>query len=155
MRYDPTGYWSWQRQAAVGTAIILIGFAILLAPPTGGASLGALTLSASTIAAAGGSMVIVGTIITGDAVAQATINNAKPSRKSGKERSTQHPSWVSQNDVDLSKSAQENATDLLNKKFGKGNWGKGPTSDFNQIVKWINRCLKVLTLIISKMELED
>ena len=118
MRYDPTGYWSWQRQAAVGTAIILIGFAILLAPPTGGASLGALTLSASTIAAAGGSMVIVGTIITGDAVAQATINNAKPSRKSGKERSTQHPSWVSQNNVN-SRSKNTNITRRLYKKKSK------------------------------------
>jgi hypothetical protein len=36
-------------------------------------------------------------------------------------------------------SAQQNAKDILNNQFGPGNWNKGPGSDFNKIVKWINR----------------
>ena len=37
------------------------------------------------------------------------------------------------------KSLRENAKDILNNQFGPGNWNKGPGSDFNKIVKWINR----------------
>ena len=148
MGYDPTGYWSWgtKEQLTLGSTVLIVGLALLLAAPTGGASLGAgaLAISATTAVAAGGTMVVAGTVIVGNAANQASISVAKPSKKSAKERSTEHPSWVSQRDVDLGKSAQDNATDLLNNKYGPGNWGKGPKSDFNQIVKWINRSLKTI-----------
>ena len=157
MGYDPTGHRDsgWRNQAVIGTAVVIIGLALLLAPPTGGASLGLLTLSASAMTAIGGTAVVVGTAVVGDAVTKATVHNAKKSRQSDKERSTQHPSWVSQGDIDLNKSAQQNATELLNNKYGEGKWEKGPSSDFNKIVKWINRSLKIVALITTEMSREE
>lgn len=159
MGYDPTGHWDWgwKEQATLGTTVLLVGLAILLAAPTGGTSLafGALVLSSTTVAAAGGAMAITGTVMAGNALAQATVNYAKQSKKSGKERASDKPSWVSQSDVDVGKSAQQNATELLNNKYGSGNWGKGPKTEFNQIVKWINRGLKAITLIMVEMLMED
>ena len=159
MGYDPTGHWDWgwEEQAALGTTVLIVGLALLLAAPTGGSSLafGALALSSSTAVAAGSAMAITGTVMVGDAVAQATVNYAKQSKKSGKERATDKPSWVSQSDVDLGKSSQQNATDLLNNKYGSGNWGKGPRTEFNQIVKWIDRGLKAVVLIMADMLMEE
>ena len=159
MGYDPTGHWDWgwEEQAALGTTVLIVGLALLLAAPTGGSSLafGALALSSSTAVAAGSAMAITGTVMVGDAVAQATVNYAKQSKKSGKERATDKPSWVSQSDVDLGKSSQQNATDLLNNKYGSGNWGKGPRTEFNQIVKWIDRGLKAVILIMADMLMEE
>ena len=159
MGYDPAGTWDWgwEEQAALGMTVLIVGIALLLAAPTGGTSLaaGALMISASTVAAAGSAMAITGTIMVGNAVAQSTVHYAKQSKKSGKERATDKPSWVSPSDVDLGKSSQQNATDLLNNKYGSGNWGKGPTAEFNRIVKWIDRALKVVTFIVAEMLKED
>ena len=63
----------------------------------------------------------------------------KTSKQTGKERATDKPSYVNKGMVDRSLSAQQNAKDILNNQFGPGNWNKGPGSDFNKIVKWINR----------------
>lgn len=98
---------------------------------------------------------VTGTVVAGTADAQATVNYAKQSKKSGKEKSSDKPSCVTQNDVDLSKSAQQNATELLDDKFGKGNWNKGPRSDFSRIVKWINRSLKVSAVFWYELFMED
>jgi hypothetical protein len=159
MGYDPTGHWDWgwEDQAAFGTTVFLFGLALLLAAPSGGSSLSVcgLLLSSSTVFAAGSAMTISGTVIFGGAVAQATVHYAKQSKKSGKERATDKPSWVSQSDVDLGKSSQQNATDLLNNKYGSGNWSKGPRTEFNQIVKWIDRGLKMFTFMILDMLMED
>ena len=159
MGYDPLGHWDWgwEDQLAFGTGVLIIGLALLLAGPTGGTSLtaGAWALASSTTLAAGAAATITGTVIVGEALSQADVSYAKKSRQSDKERSTKHPSWVSQSDVDLNKSAQENATELLNNKYGEGNWRKGPSSDFNQIVKWINRSLKAVTLIMLNMIAEE
>ena len=71
---------------------------------------------------------------------QATITEAKKqSRKSGKETASDKPSWVNRGMVDSGQSAQQNATRILNEKYGVGNWRKGPGEEFNQIVKWITR----------------
>jgi RHS repeat-associated protein len=85
---------------------------------------------------------------------QATINYAKKSKKSGKEKSSDKPSYVSQDDIDPSKTAQQNATDILNQKFGEGNWPKGPGSDFNKIVKWIHRGVGMFVFEMYKMKVE-
>ena len=80
MGYDPAGYWDWgwEERAALGTTILIVGIALLLAAPTGGSSLafGALALSSTTAVAAGSAMAITGTVIVGDAIA-ASINQAK------------------------------------------------------------------------------
>lgn len=79
----------------------------------------------------------------------------KKSKQSNKERSTNKPSWLSPDDVDLAKSAQENARRLLNNKYGSGNWRPGPDSEFNKIVKWINRSLKTIFGFTKLFGLED
>ncbi len=159
MQYDSTGHWSWswKEQAALGTAVLVAGLALLLAAPTGGSSLvvGTAVLSSATTVAAGGAMVVTGTVMTGDALAQATVSYAKQSKKSGKERASDKPSWVSQSDVDLNKSSQKNATDLLNSKYGSGNWRKGPKTEYNQIVKWIDRGLKIVVWVTCDMLMES
>ena len=93
--------------------------------------------------------------MTGDAVAKAAIQYSKKSRQSGKERATDKPSWVSRNNVDSGKSAQQNASDMLNNKYGSGNWKKGPGTEYNQIVKWINRGLNGIALLLLERLLED
>ena len=59
--------------------------------------------------------------------------------RSGKEMSSGKPSWVNKNMVDFGKSAQQNAKDILNNKYGPGNWKEGPGTEYNKIVKWIVR----------------
>ena len=74
--------------------------------------------------------------------AKMSAHFAKKSKKSGKEKSTDKPSWVDKNSIDLSKSAQHNAKRLLDNKYGNGNWKKGSNSEYSKIVKWIQRSLK-------------
>jgi len=56
--------------------------------------------------------------------------------------STERPFWVNRDMVDETLSAQENATDILNNKYGVGNWRKGPGTEYNKIIKWIERHLR-------------
>ena len=67
-------------------------------------------------------------------------NNKKQTRRSDKEKSTDKPSWVNRNDVDFSQTPQQNATRLMNQKYGMGNWTKG-SPEYSQIVKWIQRSI--------------
>ena len=67
--------------------------------------------------------------------------SSKKSKISGKEGSTEKPSWVNQGMLDPSKSAIENATRLLNEKWGINKWHKGANTEFNKIVKWLVRHL--------------
>ena len=62
----------------------------------------------------------------------------KESRRSDKEKSSDKPSWVNRNDIDFSQTPQQNATRLMNQKYGVGNWKRG-CREFSQIVKWIKR----------------
>ncbi len=71
-----------------------------------------------------------------------TYISVKQTRKSQKETSSDKPSWVTENMVEKSKSAQQNATDILNNRYGFGNWPKGPKTEFNRIVKWIERYVR-------------
>ena len=61
---------------------------------------------------------------------------------SGKETSSEKPSWVNINMVDSSKTTQQNTIDMLNSKYGINNWLKGAGKEYNQIVKWIVRYVK-------------
>lgn len=67
---------------------------------------------------------------------------AKTSRKPGKVTSSDKPSWVNESMVDPNKTAQQNAKDILDWKYGPGNWQKGPGTEYNKIVKWIERYLR-------------
>ena len=159
MRIDITGYKTqkWEEQALLGAAVLMLGLAILFAAPTGGASLalGALALSSSAMVTVGGAIAITGTVMVGDALIQSNAYYARQSRKSGKERSSDKPSWVHREDVDLNISSQKNATEILNNKYGKGKWGKGSATEYNQIVKWIDRGLKMFVFILADMLREE
>jgi len=79
------------------------------------------------------------------------------SKKSKKEKSTRHPSYTNRGLIDKTLNAHQNATNMMNNKWGKGNWGRGPGSDYNQIVKWIIRgqLLKEILMDINNNEIDD
>jgi hypothetical protein len=84
-------------------------------------------------------LTVTGAQILTAAGAGAIYMFAKTSRRSGKDKSNDKPSWVNSSMVDKNKSPHQNATDILNAKYGEGNWIKGPKSEFSQILKWIIR----------------
>ena len=66
-------------------------------------------------------------------------DNMYSTKKSKKARSTDKPSYVNRGMIDKSLTVQQNARNMMNNKWGPGNWNKGPGNDFNKIVKWITR----------------
>ena len=149
MGYDPTGHWDWgwEEQAAVGTAVIMIGLALLLAPPTGGASLGALAISASTITAAGEATICIGTVIVGDAIT-ASISEANGKRTSRNQMQKQVESKKAPKEVDRVDGPHigtENQQDHIHFKDGtainvdgtQSHKGNGIPQITNAILKWI------------------
>ena len=84
---------------------------------------------------------VAATSTTAIAMSIGVVLFAKQSKKSNKERSTEHPSWTNRSMIDPNKSAQDNAQDMLDNKYGKGTWKKGQKSEYNQIVKWIIRSI--------------
>ena len=72
-------------------------------------------------------------------------------KQSGKEKSNDVPSWAKHYPLDTTKSAQQNAANMLDDKYGKGNWGKGPGSEFNKITKWLSRS-KHLIIIPDELD---
>lgn len=63
------------------------------------------------------------------------------SKKSNKETASDKPSWINENMISSSKTAQQNAKDILDWKYGPGKWKIGPGSEFSKIVKWIEKYL--------------
>ncbi len=84
----------------------------------------------------------IGVTYAGALVATGVMMFAKTSRQSEKATSSDKPSWFNGSMVDPSKTPQQNATDILNWKYGPGNWSKGPGTEYNKIVKWIERFWK-------------
>lgn len=66
-------------------------------------------------------------------------NNVK---SPGKIIGSEYPSWIKESMIDSTKSIYQNATDILNQKYGCNNWCKGPTTEYGQIVKWIENHMK-------------
>ncbi len=58
---------------------------------------------------------------------------------SDKEGAKNAPSWAKGNRPYKNESGNDFATRLLDEKYGKGNYRKGPKSEFDQIKKWGNR----------------
>ena len=106
-----------------------------------GAGVAGLTMSGAMAAniVVGGSLVVS---TAGALAASGLLMFAKTSRQSGKATSSDKPSWFNGSMVDPSKTPQQNATDILNWKYGPGNWSKGPGTEYNKIVKWIERFWK-------------
>lgn len=60
-------------------------------------------------------------------------------QKSGKEKANDAPNWAKRQRYDPNKSADRNARDVLDKKYGKGNYKTGPNSEYSKIKKWLQR----------------
>jgi hypothetical protein len=58
---------------------------------------------------------------------------------SGKEGAKDVPSWAKGERPKVNESGKDFAKRLLDKKYGEGNYGKGPGSEFNKIQKWGDR----------------
>ena len=104
-----------------------------------GATFAPSIITTTAMATSAGIVVLAATSTAAISLSIGYVLFAKQSKKSPKQRSTEHPSWVDRNMVDSSKSAQDNASDILDNKYGKGNWKEGPKSEYNKIVKWIAR----------------
>ncbi len=74
------------------------------------------------------------TVLTGVGSFGAIYMFAKVSRNPSKETFCNKPSWVNESMVDSNKTAQQNAKDILDWKYGSENWSKGPRSEYNIIV---------------------
>lgn len=78
-------------------------------------------------------------------VAAVAIVFSKASKLSAKERASNCPFWLSSAMHNLpphiNERAQDYAKRLLDEKYGSGNWDKGPRSEYNQIVKYLQRNL--------------
>ena len=63
----------------------------------------------------------------------------KNAKKSGKEKASDAPDWAKREKYNPKKSADRNARDVLDKKYGKGNYKTGPNSEYSKIKKWLQR----------------
>ena len=63
----------------------------------------------------------------------------KPKRGSGKEKANDVPSWARGEKPYKNENGKQFADRLLDEKYGKGNYSKGPGSEYNQIRKWGDR----------------
>ena len=66
---------------------------------------------------------------------------AKSSKLSAKARSKDAPSWLFGKPPKKGEKAKDYAKRVMDEKYGKGNWKKGPASEYNKIVKYANRHL--------------
>ncbi|EGQ78934.1 hypothetical protein HMPREF9094_2042 [Fusobacterium animalis ATCC 51191] len=63
----------------------------------------------------------------------------KQSRKSGKELGNDYPGWSDHEPPEDDEDQEDYLKRILDKKYGKGNWKRGPKSAYNQIKKAIER----------------
>ena len=63
---------------------------------------------------------------------------SKQSKLSGKETASDKPSWVNVFMVDKKLSAHDNARDIMDNKYGVGNWNNRKR-EYSKILKWIVR----------------
>jgi hypothetical protein len=61
---------------------------------------------------------------------------------SGKEGAKDVPSWAKGERPKVNESGKDFAKRLLDKKYGEGNYDKGPGSEFNKIQKWGDRAFE-------------
>ena len=158
---DPTGFgsfWDKLKQAVtavavVALAVVVVTAAVVVTVGTGGAGGAALAIAGGGVAASltasmatsvATTAVVAGAVAATGAAAIAVGQNiyfSKCSQKTGKEMSTDKPSWVNRSMVDPTETAHQNATRILNDKYGIEGWKVGPRSEYNIIVKWLIRSL--------------
>ena len=86
-----------------------------------------------------GDAIVVGGVIVGVIVDGVTIMFAKKSKSSGKEKSSDVPSWAKGEKPKESESGNDFAKRLMDKKYGKGNYRTGPGSEYNKLRKYGDR----------------
>ena len=79
---------------------------------------------------------VVDRIIYSKSKKKSNTKNKGESKKSKKERSTNAPEWSKYKKQKKGESKKQYATRILNEKYGKGNWGKGPGSEYSRIIKY-------------------
>jgi uncharacterized protein RhaS with RHS repeats len=62
------------------------------------------------------------------------------SKKSGKERASDIPSWAKGLRPNPGESGKDFADRILDERYGPGNYKKGPTSEHNKVKKYGDRC---------------
>ena len=149
--YDDSGNSFWDALRRVGEAalkVAAVAIVVAIVIGTGGAAGMALAAGGAISAAASAGFVATSAVAVGAAGATAILIAdsgeayfSKQTKKGGKEKASDKPSWVNSDMVDNNLSAQENATRLLDNKYGVNNWQKGPNTEYNKIVKWIQRSL--------------
>jgi RHS repeat-associated protein len=76
-------------------------------------------------------------------VGERSADSAKPKEtrpgQSGKDAASDVPSWARGERPTTQESGRDFAKRLLDRKYGPGNYPKGPTSEFNKIQKWGDR----------------
>ena len=113
----------------------------IYAAPAIGSFLGS-TFTLGYVVTSSGALVaitVTGTQIAAAGAAAAVGLGILFARRTGKESSSDKPSWVNRDMVDFGLSPQENAQKILDTKYGPNNWPKGAGTEFNKIVKWIVR----------------
>ena len=100
----------------------------------------ALAAAAATVATAAGAAVvwIAGTAV-GDKIKES--KSKKQAKQSAKEKSTDAPSWAKQQKPKAGEDAKKFTERILNDKYGKDNYKRGPGSEYNKINKWATRSL--------------
>jgi len=158
-----TGTWKDSLKFGVGMAATAAGIILALLGGgseilTGGVSTAvSVPAAASGIAIAGTGLAISGSALAnmfdvriqksesskGDGEKNAEQENnkeyKKPKRGSGKEKANDVPSWARGEKPYKNENGKQFADRLLDEKYGKGNYSKGPGSEYNQIRKWGDR----------------
>ena len=133
---------------ALGAAVGALGGAIF--PGINAALANGISISVPMLANLGGvlgfgmtEVAVSGAVVSSVAVSGAVAAGILGSMYlfSKRDPSTNKPSWVNKDMYDPSLTPQQNATNMLNEKYGPGNWKTGPGSEFSKIVKWIFRHL--------------
>ena len=86
-----------------------------------------------------GDAIVVGGVIVGAVVDGVRILFAKKSKSSGKEKSSDVPSWAKGEKPKEGESGNDFAKRLMDKKYGKGNYKTGPGSEYNKLRKYGDR----------------
>ena len=122
---------------------------------TAGGTLSGAVAGANVVAVpilvAGGTVMVQGSIMQAEGSSRGELNRKKAEKgseteykkpvsgKSGKEAAKDVPSWAKGNKPYKNESGNEFATRLMDEKYGKGNYPKGPGTEYNKIRKWGDR----------------
>ncbi len=68
-----------------------------------------------------------------------TVLEAKPSKKSGKEKGSDIPEWAKGLKKQPGESGKDAAKRILDERYGSGNYRTGPGSEYNKLKKYLDR----------------